>query len=265
MQGVNQLKNMESNKLKSGNQVIASLKNVREQRLLEKRMKEIENLWSIELKSLTHERLDVTREYTKLEDDKRNAEYLDEQSNQHKKAEEKRRIESVKEYSEYMHDSKAQKKRHKYLMEKYDFKAHEREKKLQVHVHEVEKPLAIMKENGLVQSLPPIPDKPRLARSNSIVGELIKAKSSSESNIPSVDFGLYLQRNSKPPKAGYLSLPDIREERLGGSVRKRDISLTAIPDIDELPEMPTKKKFVVRRRVASVTNICMEPRRHTVL
>ncbi|KAK3098285.1 hypothetical protein FSP39_017957 [Pinctada imbricata] len=248
-------------KMSTGNQVLASLKNVRAQRLLDRELKHIENLWNVELKHITLEKLEATREYTKLEDDRRNAEYLMEHTLQNKK-DDKRRIESIKEYSKLSLEKRKQKKEHKYIMEKYDFKAHENDK-MHVQLEEVDKPVYIMKENGLVRSFPPIPPKPRLTRSNSTVGDLIKAKSSTEDNVPSSDFGLFIQRETKT-KPKHLTLPDIREYDSNGKIRKRDISFTAIPDIDEMPEMPSKKKFI-RRRIASITNLANEPRRHTIL
>ena len=55
----------------------AFIKNARQQKLLDLRLDEIEKLWFAELKSLAKDRLDVTKELTQLEEEKRQLKYYD--------------------------------------------------------------------------------------------------------------------------------------------------------------------------------------------
>jgi len=263
-------------------QVTASLKNVREQRLLDKELKHIDDLWHLELKAFTREKLEITREYTKLEDDRKNVEYLkdkfgdttaaaavtaaaittDDEDDDNIDDEDKRRINKLKEYAENFRSLKKQQERENRNIEKFDFKLHERDK-VKIKLQDIEKPTTILKEIGLSQSFPTIPNKPRLSRSNSTIGELIKAKSVSETNLAS-DFNI-IQRDNKV-KQQYLSLPDIRKNefkkpRKFGPDRKTSI---VTPALEEIPEFSTPK-MTTRKRLLSLPHLGMMQKSHTVL
>lgn len=243
----------------------ASLKNVREQRLLDRELRHIDSKWHHELRTLTKQRLEVTREYTQLQEDKKNVEYLKDQILPHE-TDDKKRVERLKEYADFIRSEKSKgKKEHKNIT-KYDFNTVNFEKK-RVKLDEVEKPMDLLREIGLSQSFPPIPEKPRLARSNSVVEGLIKAKSTSETNLNrAAEFGI-IQRDVNRAKSLTFSLPDIKQEtqrpRRFRGLRGRDACLTAIPNISELPELMEAVTLKKRRFVH--TSMSMNGRRHTVI
>lgn len=239
----------------------ASLKNVREQRLLDRELRHIDSLWHHELRTLTKQRLEITREYTQLQEDKKNVEYLKDQILPHE-TDEKKRIERLREYAEFTRSEKDKGKKEHTNLTKYDFKVANYEKK-RIRLEEVEKPMELLREIGLSQSFPPIPEKPKLARSNSVIEGLIKAKSTSETNL-NKDI---IQRDVIKSKPLYLSLPDIknasaRSKRFRGC-RRRDACLTAIPNISELPELMEAVTLKKKRYIH--TSMSMNERRHTVI
>lgn len=236
----------------------ASLKNVREQRLLDRELRHIDALWHHQLRNLTKQRLEITREYTQLQEDKKNVEYLKDSILPHE-TDDKRRIERLKEYAEFIRSEKTKGKKEHKNMTMFDFNVVNYEKK-RVKLEEVEKPKELLREIGLSQSFPPIPDKPKLARSNSVIEGLIKAKSTSETNLNRD----VIQREVSRAKPLCLSLPDIKSDTARTRrFRGRDACLTAIPNISELPEIMEAVTLKKKRYVH--TSMSMNNRRHTVI
>ena len=245
-------------KRKAVDAMSASVKNIREQRFLERQLDEIEKLWYQQLKNMTRDRLEAMFELTKLEYDKKNAHYFDQniEGSVLKNFSEKTRIDLIKTKD----DGKS--------MDKFGFKTNEWLLK-SVRLPEVEKPIEIMKENGIQQSIPML-DKPKLYRSNSV--SLHKA--SSEDNVFVPAETMIVRKPSR--ESPFLSLPNINKLDLTMRTRRSESenrvgTLDAIPDIlEEPPEPPQTAQSRSRagvkkgRRLPSL-QLRLTSRGHTVL
>ncbi|OWF48155.1 uncharacterized protein LOC110453435 [Mizuhopecten yessoensis] len=233
--------------------VAASIKNIREQKGLERQLTHIERLWHVELKHLTREKLEATHELTRLEEEKQNLEYLNDDVEG----------DSLKTYTDSIRDKTGQQRQEDKHIVKFSYQNSELNK-VQLRLPDVHKPLDILKENGLHQSMP-VAKKPKLYRSNSILRHHVEN---------SVSFPPGITRTESKEDVKNINLPDImcsdqsktKFVRLIEKDVERFNSQSNTHPTVETPSTPYSKRVYRRKKKVTFPPLsAMCERRHTVL
>ncbi|XP_060071638.1 uncharacterized protein LOC132551505 [Ylistrum balloti] len=232
--------------------VAASIKNIREQKGLERQLTQIEKHWHLELKHLTREKLEVTYELTRLEEEKQNLEYLNEEVEG----------DSLKTYTDNIRDKNGQQKEEDKQIDRFNYQNSELNK-VQLRLPDVHKPLHILKENGLHQSMP-VAKKPKLYRSNSIL------RHHSENNV-SFPTETKIIRTESKENVKNISLPDIMcsDQSKTKFVRmiEKDVErfISTDHNVVQTPSTPHSKYYRRKKQLSFPPLSDMRDRRHTVL
>ncbi|XP_033740590.1 uncharacterized protein LOC117327636 [Pecten maximus] len=234
--------------------VAASIKNIREQKGLERQLTHIEKLWHLELKNLTREKLEVTYELTRLEEEKQHLDYLNEEVEGN----------NLKTYTDTIRDKNGQQKEEDKQIDKFNYQNSELNK-VQLRLPDVHKPVDILKENGLHQSMP-VAKKPKLYRSNSILRHQIHA----ENNV-SFPTESTITRTESKENVKNINLPDIMcsDQSKTKFVRmiEKDVErfISSEHNVAETPSTPRSKFFRRKKQLSFPPLTTMRDRRHTVL